>query len=135
QHVPDEAVADDDVGQAPGHVLPLDVADKIELGRLQELVRLLDQGIALGLLLAVAEQADARRRDAANEARVALAHNRELLEVDGATIRVRADVEDEAVTLGGWEDGCQGGPLNAGQATEPKERRDHRRAGVAGGDE
>src|SRR5215210_8582212 len=61
-HVAHEAVADDHVGVAVEHVPPLDVAEEVQAGRLQDLEDLAGDVVPLPLLLADRHQADARRR-------------------------------------------------------------------------
>ena len=58
-----EAVADDDVGFAGVDVAALDVADESHRRRLEQLVRLARQLVALALFFADRQQPDARRLD------------------------------------------------------------------------
>ena len=109
--VPGEAVADDDVGDAGEQVLALDVADEAQ-GRLLEPVEgLLDEVVALALLLADAHQSDPGVLQADDRLHEDLAHDGELDEVVGLAVGVGPDVEEQGLPL---ERRGRGGPGPAG---------------------
>ena len=88
-----------DVRVAVEDVAALGVAHEVEARLLEDAERLLRQLVALALFLADREQADARRVDAEDHLRVEVAHDRELAEVGGLGVDVRADVEQDGVAF------------------------------------
>src|SRR5579885_3916485 len=124
-HIAHEAVADDDIRASRRNIAALDVADKIQAqsrrALLQQLMCKLNLLVALALLLAVRQQADAWRTDVEELLHIDRAHNSELLEIFGFAVRIRAHIDDQADAIPGGEDAAQGGPLHARQAFEGKE--------------
>src|SRR5664280_3341131 len=92
-----ETVADHHVHAAVVDVAPLDVADEVQPGIGEQAVRLDRHAVALALLLADREQADARVRHPQHRLRVEVAHDGELLQVLRFAVDVRADVEDQGL--------------------------------------
>src|SRR6185436_1413956 len=98
--VADEAIADDDVDRsaitsAGREIATFDIADEVDPGRLQELVRLLDDGVALLRFFADAEQADGGIVASEDVFGVDDAEPGELRELVGGAIDVRARVEHD----------------------------------------
>ena len=91
-----EAVGDDDVDGAERDVAALDVAGE-EQARVvgEQPVGVDHEAVALALLVAVREQADARLVDAEHAGREGRAHVRELVQLIGPRIGRRADVEHD----------------------------------------
>ena len=116
-------------------VLALDVADEVHARLAQERAGLAHQRVALRVLLAVGEQPDARPRSTEDALDVGRAHDRELDELLGSAIDVRADVAEQAVAVQSRERRRDRRPLDAADAPEPEQGRDHHRARVAGRDE
>src|SRR5436190_15176286 len=88
-----EAVANDDVGGALEQLAALDVAAEPKLARLEQRVRLECEVVALLRLLSDRQEADVGLRDAEDLAREHGSHVRELEEVVGARVRVRARID------------------------------------------
>ena len=95
-HVPREAVADDDVGHLAQQVAPLDVADEAEARRLQRAgVGLADEPVALLRLLADGEERHFGMPHAHDLLGEDGAHVRELDQVLGPGVGVRARVDQD----------------------------------------
>ena len=95
--VPREAVADDDVGGAArGGRAPRRSRCSAASAPLEELVRLADEPVALLRLLADREERDPRLANAERLLGEERAHVRELEQVLGAGVRVRAAVDQDA---------------------------------------
>ena len=116
-----------------GQVLALDVALEPQPGRIEQLGRALDPGVALALLLADRQQGDARVGDAEDALGEDRAHPRELGEVLGGRVRVGADVEQDHRAGRGHHLDRERRTIDAGQPAEPQDGRRHAGAGVAGG--
>jgi hypothetical protein len=129
-----DRVGDDDIGQVACHVLALDVADEAQPRGVEELGRPLDPEIALALLLADREEGHPRVADADDALGEDRPHPGVLGEVLGRRIGVRPDVEQDERRSGPDHLDGQGRAVDAGQPTDPEDRRSHRGAGVAGRD-
>src|SRR3972149_4400261 len=128
-----EAVADDDVGFARDKVVTLDVADEVEVAVLEQLVGLLGNTVALALFRAVAEYGNGGLGYAEGGLGVDRAHDRELEEVLGGAVRIRPEVNDEAVG-GDGKAGATSGALDALQAAQHDRARHETSAAVASSD-
>ena len=134
--VAEDRVADDDVGQVAGQVLALDVALEAQVGRVEQLGRALDPGVALALLLADRQQRHAR-------ARRRRARARRRSRPSGRTGRGSPGVESGLAPMSSRTIGPLVGDhldgerraVDAGQAAEAQDRGGHPGAGVAGGDD
>ena len=134
--VAEDRVADHDVGQVVGQVLALDVAGEAEVGRVEQLGRALDPGVALALLLA-----DRQQRDARGSRRPGRARRRS--RPSGRTGRGSPGVESGLAPMSSRTIGPAVGdhldgerrPVDARQAAEAKDGGGHPGAGVAGRDD
>jgi hypothetical protein len=98
-HVPDEAVTDHDIHMILEQVVTLDVADEIQIQLFAEPEGLERQFVALGVLGAVAEDADARIFAFQHFAGIDAAHHGKLGEVMGFAFHVGAGVQQHEFTL------------------------------------
>ena len=132
-HVARDSVGHDDVGEMLGQVAALDVADEPKRRRVEQLGRALDPRIALALLLADAQQRDARRVDTQDALGEDRAHPRVLGEVLRCRVGVGTDVDEHhRPRVGDHLDG-QPGPVDARQPAELEDAGRHPGTGVAGG--
>ena len=93
--VADKAVAHDHVHVVLEQIVALDVADEIQVQLFAELEGFERQFVALGILGADAQNADARIFAAQHFARIDAAHHGELREVERLALDVRAGVEQD----------------------------------------
>ena len=125
--MPATASRDDDVGEVLGKIAALDIADESQARGIEQFRGALDPGVALALLLADAQQRDARIRDAEDALREDRAHPRVLGEVLGRRVGVGADVdEDQRSGVGDHLDG-EARAVDAGQAPELEDAGGHSR--------
>ena len=98
-------------------------------------MRLLDQLVPLGVFLADVEQPDARRGDAEHVTRDDRTHGRELGELQGRCLGVRAEIEDVRVaTVARRHRGHDGRALDPAHGLQHEVRHRGERAGIAGTD-
>ena len=117
--VADEAVANHHVHVVLEQIVSLDVADEIQIQFLAELEGFERQFVALGILRADAQNADARIFAPQNFARINAAHHGELREVKRLAFDVRAGVEqDKFVSLAGNDRG-DAAAIHAGECGRP----------------
>ena len=131
--LPSDRVADDDVGRVLREVLALDVAHEVQAGRVEQLGRRLDPGVALALLLADRQQRDAGPGHAQHPLGEDRAHLGVLGEVLGRRVGVGADVEQDHGPRVGDHLDREGRAVDAGQAAQAQDRGGHAGAGVTGG--
>src|SRR5205085_2546603 len=109
----------------------LDVADEVEVERLDLAPCLADLLVPLSLLLAVRQESDARTVELEDGARVRLAEDGELAEVDGLAVDVGAEVEEhELAAVPAGHDRRERGAIDARERPQHVERARHRGAGV-----
>ena len=133
--VPGKTVADNHVGLARIHIAAFDVADKPHRRRLEELVRLARQLVALALFLAHRQQAHARRLAPERDTRVRRPHDGELDEVLRPALDGCPRVEQHRRMPPGRDDRGERRPVDARQPAERRVRGHHSRAGVTGAEE
>jgi len=135
--VADEAVAYGDVGVAVEKVAAFDVADEVDVGDgAEEGEAVAGEGVALGVLFADGEEADAWVGDLEDVFGVHLAHDGELDEVVWVAVDVGANVEEQGRdAVDGRQDGGEGGAIDAGEHAQDHLCSSHGGAGVAGGEE
>ena len=93
--VPCDRVGDHDIGLIAGEVLALDVADEVQVARVEQLRRPLDPLVALALLLADREEGDTRPREIVDALDEDRAHPGVLGEVLSRGVGVRPDVQED----------------------------------------
>ena len=134
--LPGEPVAHDHVGVAAVDVARLDVADKVPaltagVGRLEQLVGLARELVALALFLADRQEPDARRLDPEGDAGVDAAHGRKLQEMRGPALHGRPDIEEHGRPLPRRDGRREGRPIDAVDHPERGVGRHHGGAGVS----
>ena len=140
QHVADEAIADDDVERAARasrgqDVTPFDVADEVEPRTREQLVRFLHGRVPLLGFLAVAQQSDRGLGAAEDVLGVDGAEPRELHELLGGAIDVRARVDEHDRLLERGDHRRDRGAREPVMQLEQEDGGRHLCAGVASGDE
>ena len=135
--VADEPVAHDDVGRALEDVVAFDIAVEVELplarGFAQQLAGLLDRLAALDRLFADVQQADARIFPAFDCGDQRAAHHRELQQMLGAAVDIRAQVEHGRVAVAFVRHHRRDrGAVDPFERAQQVTRHRHQRAGVAG---
>ena len=130
-----EAVGDDDVGDVRGDMLPLYVADEVEVALGQQGVGLLGQRTPLRLLFADVQQRHPGPFHLPRPLHVGRGHLGELHQVAGLAVRVGADVQENGELAGEGHEAHQGGPRDALDAAQVHDGSGHHGPGVAGGDE
>ena len=117
------------------HVVPLDVAHEVDGHVREDLERFLGEFVALDVLAADGDQADARLFDVLEHLRVDFAEDGELREVQRRAVGVRAGVDQDEPAADGRHEGRDGGAVDALQNAHLDLGRRHGRAGVTGGDD
>ena len=133
--VPDEPVADEDVGFPREEVPPLDVPDEIQPGPPEQIAGVPREVGPLGRLLADADDADARPGDPENHPGVRLAHVPELQKVGGLRLDVRARVHEDHRTMGRGDGRRDRRTVHPVDLLEDQEPPRHHRARVSRADE
>ncbi len=130
RHVAREAVADDDLGRALEQQAPLDVPDKADPVRGKQLVGLADEPVALLRLLADREQTDLRVGEVQDLLGEDRPHVRELEQVLGTRVGVRAGVDQDRRPASRRDRRGDGGPGDLGQAADLEQAGCEHGAGV-----
>ncbi len=133
--VADKTVADDDVHVILEQIVALDVADEIQIQFFAELEGFEREFVALGILRADAQDADARIFLPQNFARINAAHHGELREVQRLAFDVRAGVEQDKFAALARNDGGDAAAIHAGNAPDLERGRRENAAGVAEGNQ
>ncbi len=136
REVAGEAVGDDDVGRAPQEVPALSVSLEVDARRVAEQLVGLDRHlVALLGLLADREQADGRVRAAEDLLGEDRAHRRELNEVLGPAVGVRAGVDQHRDARAERDRDSDRGSEDARETSEVEQAGGEHRARVAGRDD
>ncbi len=130
-----KTVAHDHIGLTRVHVAAFDVPDKPHRRRLEELVRIARQLVALAFLCPDRQQTDARRLTPQSHARIRRPHDRKLDEVLRPAFHGRARVQQHCRIPTGRDNRGERRPIDAGQPAERGMRGHDRRARVAGTEE
>ena len=134
-NVADKTVADHDVHVVLEQVVTLDVADEIQIQLFAELEGFECEFVALGILRADAQDADARVFPSEHFARIDIAHDGELREVERLAFDIGAGVQQDKFIALPWNDGGDAAAVHPGNASDFERGRRENAAGVAEGNQ